>query len=153
MLDRLFILKTPQHAASLWEFLKQYAKACADAGMPLAVKVFEYVPSKTREQEKKYHAQIGDIARQLKFMGQKENEETWKRLLIHAYAEIKEAEGDPLPGYGRIVPSLSGRGVVQLGAQSRRFSIKHGSEFIEYLYAFGAENNVQWTEPKHEEVD
>jgi hypothetical protein len=136
----------------MWEFIKQYAKACADAGMPLAVKVTEYVPSKTRDQEKKYHAQLGDIAKQCKFMGRTESDETWKRLLIHAFAEFKLEEGDPLPGYGRIVPSLSGRGVVQLGAQSRKFSIKHGSEFIEHLYAYGAENNVEWSEPRTEEI-
>lgn len=103
-------------------------------------------PIKSREQEAKYHAQIADIANQCEFMGQKWSEEEWKRILIDAFARVKAAEGDPLKGWGRIVPSLDGTGFVQLGIQSRGFSKRIGSEFIEHLYAFGAENDVQWSD-------
>lgn len=103
-------------------------------------------PKKSREQEEKYHAQIGDIAAQCEFMGQKWSEEEWKRILIDAFARVKAAEGDPLKGWGRIVPSLDGTGFVQLGIQSRSFSKRIGSEFIEHLYAYGAEHAVQWSD-------
>lgn len=103
-------------------------------------------PAKSREQEEKYHAQIGDIAAQCEFMGKKWSEEEWKRILIDAFARIKAAEGDPLKGWGRIVPSLDGTGFVQLGIQSRGFSKRIGSEFIEHLYAYGTENGVQWSD-------
>lgn len=103
-------------------------------------------PAKSREQEEKYHAQIGDITDQCEFMGQRWSEEEWKRLLIDAFARVKAAEGDPLKGWGRIVPSLDGTGFVQLGIQSRGFSKRIGSEFIEHLYAWGAENSVVWSE-------
>jgi hypothetical protein len=44
------------------------------------------------------------------------------------------------------VPSLDGKRIVQLGLQSRRFGKSLASEFIEHLYAFGAENRVVWSE-------
>lgn len=153
MLDRQFVLRAPQHAASMWAFVKKYAQACAEAGMPLAVTITEYVPSKTRDQEKKYHAMFHDIAEQCQFMGQKQDDETWKRLLVDAFAKIKRDEGDPLPGYGRVIPSLDGQGVVQLGFQTRRFRKKHAAEFIEYLYAWGTTAGVEWTEPETVETE
>lgn len=103
-------------------------------------------PKKTREQEAKYHAQIGDIAKQCEFMGKRWSEEDWKRLLIDGFARVKAAEGEPLNDWGRVVPSLDGSGFVQLGVQSRGFEKEVASEFIEHLYAYGAENGVDWSD-------
>ena len=103
--------------------------------------------NKSRDQEAKYHAMFSDVARQLEFMGEKRDTETWKRLLVDAFARVKSAEGDPVQGIGSIIPNLDGTGFVQLGVQTRRFSKKHASEFIEYLYAFGDDRNVKWSEP------
>jgi len=103
--------------------------------------------SKSRAQEALYHCLFSDVARQLDFMGEKRDAETWKRLLVDAFVRVKSAEGDPVQGTGSIIPNLDGSGFVQLGVQTRRFSKKHASEFIEYLYSFGADRNVQWSEP------
>ncbi len=108
-------------------------------------------PVKKREQEEKYHAMICDIAKTVQFMGCKVDDETWKRLLIDAFVRVMRDEAtatgaaDPFDGHGRVVPSLDGNGIVQLGIQSRRFSVKIASQFIEYLHAFGAENNVKFS--------
>ncbi|PZX29455.1 NinB protein [Cupriavidus phytorum] len=102
-------------------------------------------PTKSRDQEAKYHAMFADVARCCTFMGEKRDAETWKRLLVDAFARVKAAEGDPIKGQGQIIPSLDGSGFVQLGIQTRRFSKKHASEFIEYLYAWGADRDVNWT--------
>lgn len=107
-------------------------------------------PKKKREQEEKYHAQIGDIAKQCRFMGKVCDAEDWKRLLIDAFAKAMRDAGTPLHHDGRVVPSLDGERVVQLGIQSRDFWVKEAAEFIEYLYAYGTENDVVWTEPKIE---
>jgi len=103
--------------------------------------------NKSRDQEAKYHAMFADVARQAKFMGEKRDTETWKRLLVDAFARIKAAEGDPVQGVGAIMPNLDGTGFVQLGVQTRRFSKRHASEFIEFLMAWGADNEVAWTDP------
>ncbi len=110
-------------------------------------------PPKTRIMEEKYHSMIGDIADQCKFIDRKWSREAWKRLLIDAFVKVMRAEAkanggaDPFHGDGEIVPSLDGSGIVQLGVQSRKFSKVVGSAFIEFLYAYGAENNVTWSEP------
>ena len=127
---------------------KQFAHQCIDKA-PYGYMLTLQEQIKKREQEEKYHAQIGDIAKQCKFMGQKFSREDWKRMLIDAFARVKAEEGKPLKGYGRIVPSLDGTGFVQLGIQSRDFSKSIASEFIEHLYAWGSqqEPSVVWSEP------
>ena len=103
-------------------------------------------PAKKRIQEEKYHAMIGDIAKQCTFMGMRLDSEDWKRLLVDAFAKVMRDAGTPIHHDGRVVPSLDGQRVVQLGIQTRKFYVKEAAEFIEYLYAYGADNNVQWTE-------
>jgi hypothetical protein len=46
---------------------------------------------------------------------------------------------------GRIVASLDGTGIVQLGLQSRKLTKEQGSEFIEFLFAWAAQNGVYLT--------
>lgn len=103
-------------------------------------------PVKKREQEERYHAMIGDIAAQCTFMGKRWDREDWKRLLIDLFAKTMRELGTPLHHDGQIVPSLDGTGVVQLGVQSRNFRVKEAAEFIEFLFAYGAQNSVRWSE-------
>ena len=101
---------------------------------------------KNRDQEERYHAMIGDIAKQVKFMGRLWDQDDMKRLLVDAFAEAMRQAGTPLHHDGRVVPSIDGRRIVQLGIQTSAFYKKEASEFIEYLFAYGAENNVVWSE-------
>jgi hypothetical protein len=112
------------------------------------------VPDKTRDQEEKYHAQIGDIKKsgRFAFMGRTDwHQEDIKRLLIDAYSRIRTAEGRPLRYVTKVVPSLDGSGVVHLNPRSRDFSREEASEFIEFLYAYGTDLGVRWSEPKEEQ--
>ena len=102
--------------------------------------------TKKRIQESKYHAMIADITKQVELIGAKRNTEDAKRLLIDAFARVMREAGTPLKQEGRILPSLDGSGFVQLGIQSRHFHVKEAAEFIEFLYAFGAEHDVKWSE-------
>lgn len=103
-------------------------------------------PAKTRDQEERYHAMIGDIAKQWEFMGRKWDQESMKRLLIDLFASEMRAAGTPLKSDGSVVPSIDGQRVVQLGAQSRRFSKQEGSAFIDFLNAFAAEREIAFNE-------
>lgn len=109
--------------------------------------------TKSRLQEEKYHAMIGDISRQCDLRGQKLDKESWKRLLIDAFKH--ETKDDPefvndwaKFGSVQLLPALNHSGFVMVGAQSRRFSVKLAAGFIEWLLAFGAENDVRWSTPK-----
>lgn len=166
---RLFSLLHPE-CAGLFEFRTRVAPADGEGGMSdkrtfrlvhdiarrLAAAqchtapdgyIAEFKPAtKSRIQEEKYHAMIGDIAEQCTFMGQKWHKDDWKRLLVDAFAKAMRELGTPLHHDGRVVPSLDGERVVQLGIQTKEFRVKEAANFIEYLYAYGSENGVVWSD-------
>lgn len=133
--------------------------ACGMAPDGYMVTVSE--PKKRRIQEEKYHAMMGDIAKQCDHNGRMLSLESWKRLLVEAMVSIlrDEAKGqgkpDPFPRGGAILPSLDGLRIVQVEVLTRDFTVSQASNFIEYLYAFGAERGVEWTDPmvKREHID
>lgn len=109
-------------------------KTALDTGKRLTIEVKQ--ESKTRDQEEMYHAIIGKIAKQAQHQGARWNAEDWKRLLLHEFAKQANLS------QGRIVASLDGTGIVQLGLQSRKLTKEQGSEFIEFLFAWGVQNGV-----------
>lgn len=92
--------------------------------------------SKSRDTEKLYHELIGQIAKQAQHMGAKWSAEDFKRLLVDQFMR------DIGEGGGRVIPNLDGTGIVQLGSQTRNFTQEQGSEFIEWLYSWAANNGV-----------
>lgn len=89
---------------------------------------------RTLDQNAKFHPMIRDIKQQVDFLGLDLSEDDWKRLLLALYH--KE----------RSVPSLDLQGVVTLGMSSRNLTKENAIEFIECLYAYGTEKNVQWSD-------
>lgn len=116
-------------------------------------------PLKSREQEEKYHAMIGDIAAQVPFHGRmRDADRVWKRLLIDAFRY--ETKDDPefageWAKFGTIehMPALNHDGFVMAGEQSRNFTVKLAKGFIAFLDAFGAEHDVIWTPPKRRGIE
>jgi hypothetical protein len=92
--------------------------------------------NKSREQEEKYHAMIGEIAKQAQHLGAKWDAESWKRLLVDQFCRDSNIKT------GVVIPNLSGDGIVQLGFQTRKFTKEQASEFVEWLHAWGAEHGV-----------
>ena len=92
--------------------------------------------NKSREQEEKYHAMIGEIAKQAQHLGSKWDAESWKRLLVDQFCRENDIKT------GAVIPNLSGDGIVQLGFQTRKFTKEQASEFVEWLHAWGAEHGV-----------
>lgn len=130
-------------------------RLCAEWAMqaPDGQRVTFSEPKKKREQEEKYHAMIGDIAKQCDYHLRKLSPESWKRLLVEAFVHVMrdqaKAQGkpDPFPRGGALLPSLDGLRIVQVEVLTRDFTVSQASEFIEYLYAFGADRGVTWSEP------
>jgi hypothetical protein len=111
-----------------------------DAGRKLTLEVKD--ASKSREQEEKYHAIIGDIAKQAQHMGHKWDAESWKRLMVDKYLRETGFMNSP------IIPNLDGTGIIQLGFQTRKFSKEQASEFVEFLLAWCADNGIELKEEK-----
>lgn len=122
-----------------------------DVERPLRVVVDDPLPAKSREQEKKYHAMIGDIARQFEHCGRKWDADDMKRLLVDQFKRdtMKDPDIGPLwqgMGVVEMAPALDGSGVVALGVQTKKFPSRLAAIFIEWLLAFGAEINIEWSE-------
>lgn len=109
-------------------------KAALQAGHKLELEIKR--ESKSRDQEEMYHAIIGQIAKQASHLGAKWSAEDWKRFLVWQFA--KEVGIST----GKLVPSLDGTGIVQLGLQTRKFTKDEASQFTEWLIAWAAENGV-----------
>jgi hypothetical protein len=102
-------------------------------------------PIKSREQEEKYHAMIGDIAEWFTINGKRLDAETLKRLLVDQFKHETRADPELRKYWDAMAeidmrPSLDGQRVIVLGSQTRRFKKPLASAFIEWLNAWAAEN-------------
>ena len=146
MTERLTIqCWNPQQAhaamsAQLWPMLK----AMLTAGHRMVIEL--RTVSKTREQEQKYHAMIGEVAKQAQHLGSSWGADDWKRLLLDKFARETGRT------HGKVIPNLDKTGVVEVGVQSRKFSRADGSEFIEWLHCWGAENGVTYSDQIDQET-
>ena len=127
-------LDSPEQATTLMQSLWPKVKESLKAGKKLSLEI--KAASKSREQEEKYHAIIGDIAKQAQHMGAKWDSETWKRLLVDKYCRETGLNS-------QIMANLDSNGLVQLGFQTRKFSKEQASEFVEFLLAWCAENGIE----------
>jgi len=121
-----------------------------------AVKILP--PSKSRDQEERYHAMIGDIAEQCQHLNRVFDAATWKRLLIDQFKRETLQEPEECAEYWRrhqltIIPSLDGSAVIMLGEQSRHFPKKVATVFIEWLFAYGGQREVKWTDPTEPPIE
>jgi len=122
-------------AASLMRNIWPKVKDALAAGRKLTLEIKP--ASKSRDQEEKYHAIIGDIAKQAQHMGAKWDAEDWKRLLVDQYVKEQGLNGS------KIIPSLDGSGIVQLGFQTRKFTKEQASEFVAFLICWCDQNGIE----------
>jgi hypothetical protein len=90
-------------------------------------------PPTTWDQTKKMWAMLGEIA-EAKPLGRDAKPDTWKLILMRAMGHETQFELD-----------LKGR-PFPTGFSSKKMGKKAMSEFIEFLYAFGAEHGVKFKE-------
>jgi len=90
------------------------------------------------QQNKLMHSIIGQIASQAKIHGSRWTAESFKRFLIDQWAH-ENGETDRV---SKVVPSIDGQRVVQLGLQSRRFTKEQAISFTEWLLYWAATNGV-----------
>lgn len=95
---------------------------------------------RTLEQNAKLWAMLGDIARQVPWavngVMQHLEAEDWKNIMT---ATVRQEV--------RMAAGING-GFVLLGVSTRRMTVAELGELIEFMYAFGADRGVNWSEPK-----
>lgn len=128
-------LYAPEQAHAELTRLWPQIKAALQAGHKLQLTIKR--EAKSRDQEEMYHAIIGHIAKQASHLGAKWSAEDWKRFLVWQFA--KEVGIST----GKLVPSLDGTGIVQLGMQTRKFTKDQASQFTEWLLAWAAQNGIE----------
>ena len=128
-------LYNPQqaHAALLEAWPK--IKGQLQAGKRINLEIKQ--ATRSSEQNMMFHSLIGKIYKAMASAGSTWGEEDWKRLLIEAWAHETGRK------IGRVVPSLDGERVVQLGLQSHKFTVEDTTEFIEFLLAWGAQRGIE----------
>jgi len=122
-------------ATSLMKHIWPKVKEALVAGRKLTLEIKD--ASRSNEQNEKFHAIIGDIAKQAQHMGAKWDAEDWKRLLVDQYVKDQGLNGS------KIIPSLDGAGIVQLGVQTRKFTKEQASEFVSFLICWCDQNGIE----------
>ncbi len=85
-------------------------------------------------QNDKMWAMLTDISKQVEWYGQHLSSEEWKDVLSASlFDEI-------------MVPAINSRKMVLLGRSTSKFSVSKMTDMIEFMYAFGAEQQVRWSE-------
>lgn len=101
-----------------------------------------WLVQRTTEQNGKIHMQCVDLAQQLDWpvgSGNYLEPEDWKRLLTFGFMREKGREN-------RALPAIDGHGFDVLYRHTSRLSKQEASEFIEYVEAFMAQNEIITTE-------
>lgn len=89
---------------------------------------------RTLDQNARLWPMLQDVAKQVDWHGQKLSKEDWKEVFT---ASLRQQ---------RAVPGIDG-GFVILGTSTRRMTVREFSDLIELIFAFGAEHDVEWSEP------
>ncbi len=121
-----FRIATEGHRATAFQWVARAPVGC--------IIKFQPEPTRSQIQNSKMWAMLADISKQCLVRGEKKSSETWKLLAMKAlkYECAFEIglDGEPFP----------------VGFRSSHLSVKKMAELIEWLYAYGAENDVRWTE-------
>jgi hypothetical protein len=118
---------------------RQREHACAEimrAPDGWVVRVSE--PTRTLDQSARMWAMLGDLSKQ-RPMGIVETADGWKLLAMNAAGHecqfMQGLDGRPFP----------------VGFRSSRLTVRQMTDLIDWLFAFGAEQGVVWSEPHPDE--
>jgi hypothetical protein len=125
-----FVLRSAEILSRIGSHLRE----CLKSGEIVEVQIKPWEPTRTNEQNAKMWAMLHDIAEQVEWFGQFYEAEAWKDICT---AGMKKEQ--------RLVPGIGG-GVVALGERTHKMKVREMEELIEYLYWFGAEKGVIWSE-------
>ena len=109
-----FNLYNYQQAHQMILDLMPRIKSRLEGGHKLTLEITE--ESRSLDQNAMFHALIQQIAKQAQHFGSQWDTESFKRFLIDQWAHETGRES------GKVVPSLDGQRLVQLGLQSRKFT-------------------------------
>lgn len=129
MMQRFYI-RTDHAKAAATSFVDQIQ---VDEDRPLVVEIKEV--KRHEEQNKKFHAMCGDVAKQALFAGKTLKPEQWKVLFISGHSIATGAGAE-------VVPGLEGE-FVNIRESSAIMGVKRMASLIEYTLAWCVMNGVR----------
>lgn len=125
---------------------KQVFRAMFDraAGITQAMELVLRERVRSQDQNRKFHPMITDIRRQC-FRGH--TERGVKAVLVNQFALEMAEIGEPLRHPGETAWDWKHQQAVYIRPSTTEFTKAEAGKFIEWLYATGAELNVEWSEP------
>lgn len=124
----------------IWRIVNEYLLA----GKDVRIRIDEKKSTRSIDQNAKFHSICGDIAKQKMWAGQWIDTEGWKRLLVDSWART---EGKI---QGRVVPSLDGQSIVNLGIQTRNMRVADMADLIAFAEAYAIDNEVTLNDSRRE---
>ena len=101
-------------------------------------------PRRTLDQNAKLWPMCQDVARQVQWCGSWLAKEDWKDLFTGSLKKGRPLLGIPVAG--------EQPGIVIVGGGSSKLSVREFADLIEFIYSFGADNDVQWSEKSKESI-
>lgn len=149
---KIFKISERINLATITDGIRQFIDLNLDTG-PLDICITR--ESKSRDQEAKYSAMIGDIAKTVNLDGRYYDTKIWRAWLVDEFERVRNEMGEPLNKPGKTVLSLDGRRAVTVRASTKQFLKREASDFIEFLYATGMEYDAKFSEkiPEYDHAD
>ena len=94
-------------------------------------------PKRSNAQNRRMWALLSDVSRQIEYYGSKRTPEAWKDIFSAALKEIQT------------VPSLDGKGVVQIGLRTSKMSKEEIGDLMALIEEYGARHSVTFHDEKH----
>lgn len=91
-------------------------------------------PTRTLEQSARFHAAVRDVSRQVEWYGRKLPEEVWKIMFV---ASLYKQQ---------VFPDLNGDGMLVINAKTSRLTTREMGDLTDFVYAFGAQHGVEFSE-------
>lgn len=138
-MNQVFITRTHRDRSRVAEFILNQPE---DVALQVTVEKFTPVRSNTRNAQ--LHAVIGDIAKQKQWDGEWLSIEQFKRLLVAGWMR---ATGRKV----KLVRAIEGGSFEPLYQRTSRLSEAECRDLIAYVYAWGVDQGVKFTEPQRQE--
>ena len=97
-------------------------------------------------QNRKLHACIADISRQVSWAGRRWDVTDWKRLLTSSWMRTRNEQA-------LVLPALDGHGVEVLYRHTSDLTKSECAELLDFILAWGTEQGVEWSDPAYRSTE
>jgi hypothetical protein len=96
-MTQTYVLRNPEIAKRMVDFIKATAGAANAAGRPLVVTVAEYKARRSNEANARYWALLGEISEQVQVKGKYFSKDVWHEHMKDLFAPKEDGPGRLLP--------------------------------------------------------